>query len=67
MFYHDYPFDPSYGHDLTALLRIAAPEEPADFARLAEEIMGGAGRSERDGERFPDFRDAPSIPPGSRH
>jgi MraZ protein len=42
-------------------------EEPADFARLAEEIMGGAGRAERDGERFPDFRDLPPMSPNSRH
>lgn len=36
-------------------------DEPADFARLAEEIMGGA---EREVERFPDLR---SLPPGARH
>jgi cephalosporin-C deacetylase len=32
MFRHDYPFDPTYGYDLAALLNIAAPAEPADFA-----------------------------------
>ncbi|TVR64860.1 MAG: acetylxylan esterase [Candidatus Competibacteraceae bacterium] len=32
MFRHDYPFDPTQGHDLAALLAVAAPEEPADFA-----------------------------------
>ena len=42
-------------------------DEPADFARLAEEIMGGLERPERDEERFPDFRDLPPAPPGSRH
>ena len=42
-------------------------DEPADFARLAEEIMGGAGRAERDVERLPDFRGLPSPPSGSRH
>lgn len=42
-------------------------DEPADFARLAEEIMGGAGRPERDGERFPEFRELPPLPSGSRH
>ncbi|MBS1223021.1 MAG: mraZ [Proteobacteria bacterium] len=42
-------------------------DEPANFARLAEEIMGGAGHVERDDERFPDFRELPSMPPGSRH
>ena len=41
-------------------------DEPADFARLAEEIMGGAGHAGRDEERFPDFRESP-LPPGSRH
>jgi MraZ protein len=42
-------------------------DEPADFARLAEEIMGGAGRTEPDGERFPALRDLPPMSPGSRH
>ena len=32
MFRHDYPFDPTQGHDLAALLAVVAPEEPADFA-----------------------------------
>lgn len=42
-------------------------DEPADFARLAEDIMGGGERSERNADRFPDFRDLPDLPPGSRH
>ena len=42
-------------------------DEPADFARLAEEIMGGVGHTESDGERFPNFRELPPMPPGSRH
>ncbi|MCF7985328.1 MAG: acetylxylan esterase [Thiohalocapsa sp.] len=29
---HEYPFDPSYGDDLDALLRIEPPPAPADFA-----------------------------------
>ncbi len=41
-------------------------DEPTDFAQLAEEIMGGAGPSDRDEERFADFR-LPPIPPDSRH
>ena len=41
-------------------------DEPADFARLAEEIMGGTGRPERDDDRFPDFH-LPPAPPSSRH
>ena len=32
MFDHSYSFDPSYGHDLEALLRIVGPEGPKDFA-----------------------------------
>lgn len=40
-------------------------DEPADFARLAEEIMGGAGRVEPEEMRFPEFREPP--PSGSRH
>lgn len=42
-------------------------DEPADFARLAEEIMGGAGQPEMDDERFPGFRDFSPAPPDSRH
>ena len=42
-------------------------DEPANFAQLAEEIMGGAGRSEQNADRFPDFRDLPVLPPGSRN
>jgi len=40
-------------------------DEPADFARLAEEIMGGAGRAEPEETRFPEFREP--LPSGSRH
>ena len=42
-------------------------DEPADFARLAEEIMGGAGQRDVDDERFPGFRDFAPAPPDSRH
>jgi cephalosporin-C deacetylase len=42
MFRHDYPFDPSYGYDLTALLRIGAPEEPADFASFWRDLYARA-------------------------
>lgn len=42
-------------------------DEPADFSRLAEEIMGDSGRSERSVDRFPDFPDRPPSPSGSRH
>jgi MraZ protein len=42
-------------------------DEPADFARLAEEIMGGAGRSRPDGDRFPDFSELPPLSHSSRH
>ncbi|KAB2922314.1 MAG: hypothetical protein F9K25_19440 [Candidatus Contendobacter sp.] len=38
MFRHDYPFDPTYGHDLAALLAVAAPEEPMDFAPFWREL-----------------------------
>jgi len=41
--------------------------EPADFSRLAEEIMGGSDRSEADEPRFPDFRDFPPAPSSARH
>lgn len=45
-----YPFDPSYGYTLADLLKIAAPEEPADFAkfwtRAYAEAMRVASRPE---------------------
>ena len=41
--------------------------EPADFAGLAEEIMGPANRPEPDEDRVPSFRDFPPMPPNSRH
>jgi cephalosporin-C deacetylase len=31
-FAHDYPFDPTYGYDLEALLAVEPPPEPPDFA-----------------------------------
>ncbi|GIG69542.1 acetylxylan esterase [Phytomonospora endophytica] len=31
VFAHDYPFDPAYGYDLDELLKVGAPEGPADF------------------------------------
>ena len=31
MFHHSYPFDPTHGYDLKALLAVAAPEPLADF------------------------------------
>ena len=42
-------------------------DEPADFSRLAEEVMGGAGQPEEVDERFPGFRDFSAAPPDSRH
>lgn len=42
-------------------------DEPADFAKLAEEIMGETGREAPEAERFPGFRGLPSSPSGSRH
>ena len=41
-------------------------DEPADFAQLAEDIMGGKEYPLRDEERFPDFH-LPPAPPHSRH
>ena len=42
MFYHDYPFDPTHGHDLAALLAVAAPEEPTDFASFWRDLQARA-------------------------
>ncbi|MCB1921257.1 MAG: division/cell wall cluster transcriptional repressor MraZ [Candidatus Competibacteraceae bacterium] len=40
-------------------------DEPADFARLAEEIMGNADHPEQEG--LPGFGQFPLMPPDSRH
>ncbi|WP_230314354.1 acetylxylan esterase [Candidatus Contendibacter odensensis] len=42
MFRHSYPFDPTYSHDLAALLSIAAPAEPADFAPFWRDLYSRA-------------------------
>lgn len=42
-------------------------DEPADFARLAEEIMGDMTHPVVADERPPDFRDFPPDLPGARH
>lgn len=42
MFRHDYPFDPTYGYDLSALLSVASPEEPADFALFWRDLQARA-------------------------
>ncbi|MDS4031340.1 MAG: acetylxylan esterase [Candidatus Contendobacter sp.] len=42
MFLHDYPFDPCHGHDLDALLAVAAPEEPEDFALFWRDLHAQA-------------------------
>ncbi|MCP5158087.1 MAG: division/cell wall cluster transcriptional repressor MraZ [Gammaproteobacteria bacterium] len=42
-------------------------DEPADFAQLAEEIMGDKQRPEPDEEQFPGFRELPPVPTDSRH
>lgn len=60
----------AYAHRIecwdTVLYDKLLSDEPADFARLAEEIMGGAGRTDRGEERFLDFH-LPPAPPNSRH
>jgi cephalosporin-C deacetylase len=42
MFSHSFPFDPTYGYDLEALLRVAAPPGPADFADFWRQIYAAA-------------------------
>jgi len=42
-------------------------DEPADFARLAEAIMGDTPSPATTGERLPGFPDFPPILPGARH
>lgn len=42
MFRHNYSFDPTYGHDLAALLEIAAPAEPVDFTTFWQNLHAQA-------------------------
>lgn len=62
MFRHDYPFDPTYGHDLTALLGIASPEEPTDFALFWRDLHACA----RTVAVAPTLREIASPSPQSR-
>jgi len=62
MFYHNYPFDPGYGHDLTALLDVAAPEEPGDFAAFWRDLYTRA----RSVVVAPTLREWPSPQPRIR-
>lgn len=62
MFQHDYPFDPGYGHDLAALLAVAAPEEPADFDRFWRALQARA----RAVAVAPEWREQPSPQPHIR-
>ena len=39
---HDFPFDPTYGYDLDALLRVPAPEPPPDFADFWRQMYADA-------------------------
>lgn len=59
MFRHLYPFDPTYGHDLAALLNIGAPEEPRDFAPFWRDLYACA----RSVTVAPVLRETPSPQP----
>src|SRR5690606_17722669 len=34
---HDFPFDPTYGYDLKSLMKVGAPDRPADFEAFWKE------------------------------
>jgi cephalosporin-C deacetylase len=42
MFRHDYPFDPTHGYGLRALLGVTAPPEPTDFAAFWQDLHARA-------------------------
>jgi len=42
VFRHDYPFDPTHGYDLDALLAVVPPEPPADFAAFWRDLRARA-------------------------
>lgn len=62
MFRHDYPFDPTHGYDLDALLAVAAPEQPADFAPFWRDLRARA----RAVTVAPTLRELPSPQPHTR-
>ena len=62
MFHHDYPFDPTYGYDLDALLAVAAPEPPPDFAAFWWDLQARAQATKVE----PTLRERPSPQPRLR-
>ena len=62
MFRHPYSFDPAHGHNLSALLDIAAPPEPADFAPIWRDLYARA----RSVTVAPTLRELPSPQPQTR-
>ena len=62
MFRHPYSFDPAHGHNLSALLDIAAPPEPADFAPFWRDLYARA----RSVTVAPTLRELPSPQPQTR-
>ncbi len=59
MFRHAYLFDPTHGYDLDALLAIAAPPPPADFAAFWRELQARA----RTVTVAPTLQELPSLQP----
>jgi cephalosporin-C deacetylase len=62
VFRHDHPFDPTHGYDLDALLAVAAPEPPADFASFWRDLQARA----RVVTVAPTLRELPSPQPRAR-
>ena len=61
-FSHDYPFDPTYGCNLAALLAVAAPPPPADFAPFWRDLYVRA----RSVQVAPTLREFAACPPSHR-
>jgi cephalosporin-C deacetylase len=59
VFRHDYPFDPTHGYDLDALLAVVPPEPPADFALFWSDLQARA----RTVSVAPTLRELPSPQP----
>jgi cephalosporin-C deacetylase len=62
MFRHDYSFDPTYGYDLAALLAVAAPAEPPDYASFWRGLYARA----RTVSIAPTLRELPNPQPRTR-
>lgn len=62
IFHHTYPFDPTHGYDLAALLAVPTPQRPVDLAPFWRDLQARA----RTVDVAPDLQEVPSPRPDTR-